>query len=190
MSTATAIAVSEPKQVRLISKDQFLLKYKDREDGFKYEWNNGIVEKSKHKNQQQSKFFYLILALFLKTEAAKNGGMLITETDMETTPFQTRRPDIAFYTGVQLPLMWKGKNQIAPWVIEVISPSDNADKIFEKLNEYFSSGVKVVWHIFPTSQQIYVYTSPEDVTICRGKTVCSGMPAIPDFSIKAEEFFI
>lgn len=182
-----AAGVARP--ARRISLEQFLLKYSDREDGYKYEWNNGRIEKSKAMNQQQSKFFYILLSFFLKTEAARKGGLLIAETDMQTTREQYRRPDIAFYNAEQLSSMWSGQNQIAPWVVEIISPTDNADKINQKLEEYFRAGVQVVWHIFPASQKVDVFTSPDDVKICRGKVVCSAAPAVPDLEIAAETLF-
>ena len=192
---STAIAQAKPKskavvrQQRRISLTEFLRNYSDKEDGYKYEWNNGLVEKTKTMNQQQAHFFFILLESFQKTSAFKNGGGLITETDMFTSTEQMRRPDIAFYTGGQRRLMKNGENQVAPWLAEVISPSDNADKINEKLEEYFRAGVQVVWHIFPASNQVYVYTAPDKVTICRGKTGCSGAPALPDFEISAEDLF-
>jgi hypothetical protein len=48
----------------------------------------------------------------------------------------------------------------------------------------------VVWHIFPESKQVYVYTSPENVTICRGTEVCSTAPTLPDLQIEAEQLFL
>jgi Uma2 family endonuclease len=192
---STSIATIEPKpkaplrQPRRVSKARFLKEYADREDGYKYEWNDGIVEKYQGMNQQQAEIYFLLMAYFQKTEASETGGGLITETDMLTTPNQLRRPDISFYTGEQRRLMKQGENQIAPWVAEVISPSDNANKINSKLDEYFLAGVQVVWHIFPESKQVYVYTSPESVTICRGQTVCSAAPALPDLAISAEVLF-
>lgn len=193
MSTNTATIEPKPKaplrQPRKVSKARFLKEYADQEDGYKYEWNDGIVEKYQGMNQQQAEIYFLLMAYFQKTEASKTGGGLITETDMLTTPNQLRRPDISFYTGEQRRLMKQGENQIAPWVAEVISPSDNANKINSKLDEYFLAGVQVVWHIFPESKQVYVYTSPESVTICRGQTVCRAAPALPDLVISAEVLF-
>ncbi len=191
----TTVAQAEPtirvagRQPRFVSKAQFLREYADREDGYKYEWNNGVIEKTKGMNQLQADFFFLLLERFQKTAASKAGGGLITETDMNTSSVQIRRPDIAFYSGAQRLLMKRGVTQIAAWVAEVISPTDNADKINEKLEEYFQVGVQVVWHIFPASKKVDVYTSPDDVTICRGKTVCSGAPAIPGFEISAADLF-
>ena len=192
---STTISQAEPKpraarrQPRRISKEQFLRDYSDKEDGYKYEWNNGIVEKTKAMNQQQAIIQAVFFRHFINTQTFKEGGLFTAETDMDTSPSQMRRPDLAIYTGEQVSQIKKGENQVAPWLAEVISPTDNADKINEKLEEYFRVGVQVVWHIFPASKKVDVYTSLDDVTICRGKTVCSGAPAIPDFEIKAGELF-
>ncbi len=193
MSTAAAIALPKTRQgkrePKRITKQHFLRHYSNKEDGYKYEFNQGLIEKTETMNQRQSKFFILLLDLFLKTKAYKNGGRLVMETDMDTSPEQLRRPDIAFYNSEQLPKMWAGENQVAPWVCEVISPTDRAEDVNAKLMEYFKAGVKVVWHIFPHAQKVDVYTSPEKITICMGKTICSGAPALADFEMKAEELF-
>ncbi len=193
MPTATATAeLNLPmlaRQPRRISKEEFLRRYSDKEDGYKYEWNNGFVEKTTSMNQLQQVLQDILLRLFVNTETFREGGIFTSEGDMDTSPEQMCRPDIAIYTAAQKPLMRIGINQVAPWVAEVISPTDNADKINTKLIEYFEAGVQVVWHIFPASKQVYVYTSPDDVTICRGKTVCSGAPALPDFQISAADLF-
>ena len=192
---STAIAIAEPKprlaqrQPRRISKEQFLRDYSNREDGYKYEWNDGIIEKTKAMNQQQATIQAILLRYFIKTKTFIGGGFFTAETDMDTSPSQMRRPDLAIYTGEQLKRMKSGEKQVAPWVAEVISPTDKVDDVNAKLDEYFRAGVQVVWHIFPHSQKVDVYTSPEQVTICRGKTMCSGAPAMPDFEMAAEELF-
>jgi Uma2 family endonuclease len=191
LSTVEEIKSKKPSvKPRRVSKERFLREYTNREDGYKYEWNDGVIEKYAGMNQEQSKFYYLLLGLFLNTAAAKIGGMLIAETDMGTSTEQIRRPDIAYYTKEQLPMMWSGQNQVAPWVIEVISTNDYANKINKKLDEYFLAGVQVVWHIYPESKQVHVFTSPEQVSICRGNAVCSAAPALADLEVSAEELFV
>jgi len=177
------------KKPRKVSKARFLREYADREDGYKYEWNNGIVEKTEAMNQQQAIIQAIIMRYFVQTQVFKQGGLFTSETNMDTSPTQLRKPDLAIYTSEQLQLMKQGLNQIASWIAEVISPNDNINHVNQKLDEYFQAGVQVVWHIFPESQQVYVYTSPEQVTICRGKTVCSAAPALVDLEISAEELF-
>jgi Uma2 family endonuclease len=177
------------KKLRRVSKERFLLEYADLEDGYKYEWNNGAIEKTQGMNQQQAIIQAVIMRYFVQTQVFKGGGLFTSETNMDTSPAQLRKPDLAIYTNEQLQLMKQGQNQIAPWVAEVISTSDNINHVNQKLDEYFQAGVQVVWHIFPDSKQVYVYTSPEQVTICRGKTICSAAPALEDLKIVVEELF-
>lgn len=193
MSSTAATVEKKPnpttRKPRRISREEFLREYSDKEDGYKYEWNAGIIEKTKSMNQAQLFLQNVLLRIFVKTEIFKQGGLFTSEGDMDTSPDQLRRPDLAIYNKEQVEKMRTGENQVAPWLAEIISENDKADKINEKLEEYFQAGVQVVWHIYPASKQVYVYTSVEDVTICRGKTVCSGAPAMPDFEVTAEELF-
>ena len=186
---ASAIAEQKARTARTITKEQFLRRYSNREDGYKYEYNDGNIEKTDAINQQQATIQAILLRFFIKTKIFQEGGLLTAETDMDTSPTQMRRPDIAIYTGSQVKLMKVGKKQVAPWVAEVISPTDRADDINAKLYEYFRAGVKVVWHIFPQTQKVDVFTAPEKVTICSGSTICSGAPALPDLQISAEDMF-
>ena len=193
MSTATAIVASKsipPSQApKKVTKTHFLRHYSNREDGYKYEWNDGYIEKTQAMNQQQATIQAILLRFFIKTMVFENGGLFTAETDMDTSPTQMRKPDIAIYTGDQVKKMKIGERQVAPWVAEVISPTDRADHINAKLNEYFKAGVKVVWHIFPQSKKVDVFTAPEKVTIWIRKTLCSGAPALTDLQISAEELF-
>lgn len=189
MSAKTAIAGQKPKTAKMITKEQFLRRYSNREDGYKYEFNQGIIEKTNAMNQKQAVIQAVMLRFFINTKIFKEGGLFTAETDMDTSATQLRRPDLAIYLGQQLAKMKEGENQVAPWVAEIISPTDRADDINNKLYEYFKAGVKVVWHIYPQSKKVDVFTAPEEVTICSGKTICSGAPAIPDLLIPAEELF-
>jgi len=189
MASTNAPAKKNGVRSKPISLELFLLRYADMEDGFKYEWNNGFVEKTTAINQEQSTIFLLLSRLFCKTKAFEAYGGLTAETDMMTSKVQLRKPDISFYSGAQIKKMKKRQNQIPQWVAEVISESDNINRVEAKLDEYFAAGVKIVWHIFPVSKKVYVYTAPDKVTICMGKTICSGAPVLPDFELSAKELF-
>lgn len=172
-----------------ISLGDFLRLYADVEDGYKYEYNNGKIEKTKSIDQAQGFIQKILSKLFYQTKVSREDGSFLAETDMKTSKKQLRRPDLSIYLGSQQAKIANGESQVAPWVGEIISPSDKADLINNKLIEYFNAGVKVVWYIFPASNQVYVYTSLDDVTICRGKTICSSQPVLPDFTISAQELF-
>ena len=183
------LVATQPKKVRRMTLKQFWEKYSDREDGYKYEFNNGIVEKTPRR--MKIKELYIsqnIKRAFTQTEAYRIGGELFEEVDIETLPEQGRRPDMAFMTKPQIKT---GSNIALPsFIIEVISDTDGINRVNDKLVEYFKVGVSVVWHVLPKQQMVYVYTSPTSVTICLGDMVCSAAPAVTDFQISANAIFM
>lgn len=188
---AAAIQVENNEEIQgneAVSLERFLEQYSNREDGWKYEWNDGQIEKTKSRNQAQAAIIIFLTRLFTKTKAFADSGILVSQTDIYTSERQLRKPDISFFSGTQLKKM-RTENQMPAWVAEVISETDNANKIGLKNQEYFKAGVQVVWQIYPALQQVHVYTAVDKVTICQGKTVCSGAPVLPDFEVAAAEIF-
>ena len=160
------------------------------EDGYKYEWNNGIIEKStKMITPQQLYLVDNLTRLFEKTKPAA-GGRLVCEVQNRTSETQIRIPDIAYYTSEQIKKAAKGDFQpITAFAFEIISDNDKFNHVRAKLKEYFKAGVQVVWLILPEFQEVHVYTSPTDVAICSGKAKCSAEKVIPGFVITAADLF-
>lgn len=193
---ATAVAPAKSKNSvskakrspRLLTLEQFRRRYSDREDGYKYEFNNGVIEKSP--SQMKVKQFHIVdnlIEAFRKTSAFQQGARLATEIEQLTSATQLRRPDLAHLTRDKIQ---HDDESVSEFVIEIISPTDNYLKVNKKLREYFKAGVKVVWQIVPEEQTVYVYTSPTKVTICEGDTVCSAAPVVTDFTIPAKDIFV
>jgi Uma2 family endonuclease len=157
-------------------------------DGYKYEWNDGRIIRFE---QLKKKHLFIIRKLqqtFYRTQAFAKGGALIMEQDVFLSGIQMRRPDLAYFSGEQIDSSASTDSEPIPaFVIEVISPSDDAEKVEEKLAEYFNAGVSVVWHIYPDNEVIYVYTSRKEVKICTGSDICSAAPVLPDFQIPVLE---
>lgn len=172
-----------------ISKEEFLLNYPNIEDGYKYEWNGGKIERSSGSRQKECFIQDKLVRHFSKTVIFKKDGILVGNLYFEIGKNQIRKPDLSIYLGHQMPLMSKGVNQSPIWISEVINELDEVGVLNKKLKEYFKIGVQVVWYIYANTNQVYVYTSPEEVTICRGKTICSAKPALPDFEINATDLF-
>ncbi|MEQ1746656.1 MAG: Uma2 family endonuclease [Saprospiraceae bacterium] len=161
------------------------------EDGFKYEWNNGVIEKSpKMITFQNLHIVQRLNRFFQTTEAYRQGGELFTEPESMTSAAQLRIPDMAYYTAAQIADGAAGKTPAVPeFIIEFVSDHDVQQKVLKKLDEYFSAGARVIWLVLPQLQVVYVYTSPIDVFICKGDRVCSAEPVLPGFSMRAEKLF-
>ncbi len=178
-------AVRPERQKRFISLETFLERYSSKQDAFKYEWHNGIIEKTpRTMNRDQSIIQLRLNQLFFRTQ---NNGGLITELDMYLPNFRrTRRADMAYLTNEQLIASQKGDLSPSAFVIEVISNNDKINETDRKLDEYFAEGVQVVWRIFPLLKKIEVYTAVNIVKICRGTDVCSAEPVLQGFDISVD----
>ncbi len=192
----TVSEVNEPLMRYGVTKPQtkvsfpvFLKKYNNRADGFKYEWNDGIVEKSPAMTTRELFIIDCLFRLFVKTKAFELGGILTTEVEQWTTSAKYRKPDLAYFTKAQI---LEGKNEKEPlseFMVEIISKNDQINMVNDKVLEYFNAGVKVVWLIFPMQKMVHVYTSPIDIKICKNEIVCSAETVIKGFSIKASDIF-
>ena len=48
---------------------------------------------------------------------------------------------------------------------EVVSPTNTAEDMEQKLQEYFAAGVRMVWVVYPVLRRVYVYESLTRVRI-------------------------
>lgn len=178
------------KSERRMSLEKFLQWSGQQEDAYKYEWTNGMVEKTKKMTTyEQAYIIDNLLRAFNKTKAYEVGGQILTELDCYLPDKKVRRPDLAFVSAEQLRSMKQGEFSLPAFMIEIISSYDQINRVKNKLQEYFDAGVKVVWHIFPSQKQVEVYTSPKEVKICTGEDVCSAAPVIADFELSVNTMF-
>jgi Uma2 family endonuclease len=98
-----------------------------------------------------------------------------------------RRADVAYLSIEQIAQTKLGIDVIPEFVIEILSESDNVNKVEEKVAEYFKAGVKVVWNIYFEQKVVYVYTSRKSVKICTDNDICSASPVLEDFEISVQE---
>ncbi len=181
------------KEQPSISWEAFKKKYLSREDGYKYEWLNGIVEKSKRTMDKTQ--LYILRNLLEKFRILQFNnqvdGELISEGDLFFLD-KHRRPDIAFLTNQQIELAADDELESVPeFVIEVISNTDAINRVNKKIVNNRDAGVKVVWHIFPKEQEVHVYCGDnlKTVYIKSSDEICSAEPVLPDFKISVNDIF-
>jgi Uma2 family endonuclease len=156
---------------------------------FGYEFvNHTVVEKEMIKEIELMIIWWLN-KFFKSTEAFKSGDNLISEVGMRLKTQNFRIPDLSYFTAEQHFSAAKGEHPVPQLAIEFLSKSETAEDIADKINDYFASGVKMVWYIYPKTEMIYAYTSPKDIKVCIGEDICSAAPVIPDFQFPTKEIF-
>ncbi|MFN8343618.1 MAG: Uma2 family endonuclease [Spirosomataceae bacterium] len=178
----------ETRETALLPKTLEEFMVWEPEDGFKYEWNDGELIKFVGMNKTQFHIFGVLNRFFISKGYWKT-GTFITEQDVQLTGIQMRRPDIAYFSIEQESKMRQGDDEIPEFVIEIISGSDNANKVEEKTAEYFKAGVKVLWLIYPENKTIHVYTSRKQVQICTDDDICSAKPILSGFELSVNAIF-
>lgn len=181
-------------QPRKISWREFQNRYQSREGRYKYEWVNGVAERTLYTmNAQQLYIQKNLTALFRHFLIEKMVvGELLAEPDLLLFEGHMRRPDMAWLTNEQIEnLANEGAIEVPAFVIEVISNSDAASKVAKKMVDYRAAGVQVVWHIYPNLQEVHVYSGEKlgQMTVCTGSKICSAAPALPKFEATVDAVF-
>ncbi len=193
MSAATVISPTafekSQKQPRRISIEKFLEKYRKGKNGYKYEWNNGILEKTMAMKQNELYISQNLIEFFYQLPP-RPGGLLSQEIETWTTDVQWRKPDLAYFTQAQIRLGKDNINNIPPFVIEVISQYDPINTVNDKVIEYFKAGVKVLWHIFPNQKMVYVFTAIKNITVCTGDDICRADSVILGYNMSVNDIFL
>jgi Uma2 family endonuclease len=103
-----------------------------------------------------------------------------------------RRPDLAFVSRQRWPGLPPDSNAwdvVPDWMVEIISPSNAADEVIDKVDEYFRAGTRLVWVIYPHAQRMYVYTSPTVVTVYEAADELTADPVLPTFRFTVNLLF-
>jgi Uma2 family endonuclease len=122
-------------------------------------------------------------------------GLVVTETLFVLDAHRNlkRRPDVAFvsyprWPDDQVPRA-EAWDVVPDLAVEVISPTNLAEEIDDKLTDYFAAGVRLVWVLFPVSGRLYVYQSPERVTGLDRSDELNGGDVLPGFRLPVAALF-
>ena len=73
--------------------------------------------------------------------------------------------------------------------IEVLSPTNTAQEMDEKVALYFAGGARAVWVFNPRRRTVAAYTSPFDVRILGEQDMLSGGDVLPGFNLDLSQLF-
>ncbi|NES89745.1 Uma2 family endonuclease [Okeania sp. SIO2B9] len=104
--------------------------------------------------------------------ASKQGGEVYTDVPCRTNK-QGRSPDVAYLTPELVSEYgnYPTLPQSFPLSAEIISPTDLAENVFLKAQEYLESGGEEVWLVFPESKWIIIVTENQGLMFTSGQVV-------------------
>jgi Uma2 family endonuclease len=104
---------------------------------------------------------------------------------------RVRLPDVAFVSAERFPSKRGPIPTLAPDIaVEVLSLTNTAAEMAQKLREYFASGTRLVWIIDPPSRTVAVYHSATQPTrVLKDSDVLEGGQVIPGFTMPVTDLF-
>ncbi len=106
-------------------------------------------------------------------------------------PDLVRAPDIAFVSKARFSKQAGAKffEGAADLAVEVVSPSDKASEMQQKIDEYLAAGTRLVWLVDPQSQTVTAYHPSGDAHLYRGNEPVPGEDVLPGFSFRPSDLF-
>lgn len=120
----------------------------------------------------------------------KLGRVTAAETGFTLAPNTVRAPDVGFIAAARVPEKLPVKFvPFAPELaVEVVSPSDKAADIHDKVLDYLHAGTRLVWVLYPSSKSVAVHT-PNGSSLLDGNETLDGSDVLPGFSINVAQIF-
>ncbi|MCU0514263.1 MAG: Uma2 family endonuclease [Anaerolineae bacterium] len=121
-----------------------------------------------------------LLKLYQRTQP---GGLVFTgEVGFYLKqPDRVRLADIAFIARDRLP-------EKLP-VVEIVSPANTAEALEEKIDEWLTFGVRLVWVVYPRRQRVHVYAAGQQPVILNATDALDGGAVLPGFRVTIADLF-
>ncbi len=118
-------------------------------------------------------------------------GVVAEEMDFRLAPDTVRNPDVAFVTAEHLKKIDLDRSPVegAPVLaVEVISPSNTAEDMAKKTQQYLRAGSQLVWIVYPKLRLVEAY-SHEIVRQLHEPEVLKDDRLLPGFSLSMRYIF-
>ncbi len=120
---------------------------------------------------------------------------IVTTSDsgvlLERDPDTVREPDVAFFSnarGATQPTP-KYAEQVPDLVVEIVSPGDDSDNVFNKARMWLSFGARLVWVVQPGTRSVEVHRSDAPMAVLDEDGELDGLDVLPGFSCPVAAVF-
>ncbi len=126
-------------------------------------------------------------------EAQKLGFALGADGMARLAPGLLRIPDVSYFRWERFPgrlIPSIAFAEFAPdLAVEVLSPSNTTKEMNRKLDDYFKTGVRLVWFIDPKKRTVEVFTAVDRSTVLQESDTLDGGDVLPGFSVPLSQLF-
>jgi len=157
-------------------------------DGYKYELLDGelIMSPTHARHGEVSMRIGGLLLHF--ADRNELGKVYDSSTGFRLAPALLLSPDVSFVSKARLKKILVAPDKFllgAPdLAIEVLSPSDRLKQVHRKLDRYFDHGVRLVWWVDWTKEQLHIYTPDSVSALTRPTDILSGGDVLPGFKCR------
>lgn len=138
----------------------------------------------------------VVLAMLLRLWSERSGGGYVgveAGYTLAHDPDTVRGPDVSYVRAERIPASGVPENfwNLAPdLAVEIVSPSETADEVREKVRDFLAAGSPLVWTIYPRTREVVVHTPDGLARTYSGTDVLEHPDVLPGFSCRVAELFV
>ncbi len=162
------------------------------ESGKRYELIEGVIYEmapAGGKHGVITSGINMLIGMYVKTHSL--GYVTAAETGFSLTGDgkNVLAPDVGFVAKDRLSELPDGYIPLAPdFAVEVVSPNDRAGRIQIKVKSFLEWGTKLVWVVYPATQNVVVHTLSGSYTLGVDAALDGG-DVLPGFQLPVKDIF-
>lgn len=111
---------------------------------------------------------------------------------LDRNPDIVRGPDISFVRAERIPpsgvpeAFWAQAPDLA---VEIISPSETADEVREKVRDFLAAGTPLVWVVYPRTREVLIHRPGGAIQALGVDDLLEDADLLPGFQCRVSEMF-
>jgi Uma2 family endonuclease len=117
---------------------------------------------------------------------AESGFILGRDPDI------VRGPDLSFVAAARVPpagipeAFWEQAPELA---VEIVSPSETAEEVREKVRDFLAAGTPLVWVVYPRTREVLVHRPGGSIHVLGEADMLEDAAVLPGFQCRVGELF-
>lgn len=177
---------------RLTTADEL---FRMPEDGYRYDLVEGELRKMTPAGAEHG-FLSSTIDWLLRDYVKRNdlGAVFGAETGFRIArnPDTVLAPDCSFVRKERIAAIGIPKEfypEAPALVVEIVSPSDSAEEVDDKMQRWLLAGVEMGWVVFPRRRTVTVYRGLDDIEVLSSDGILDGISVLPGFRYRVGDLF-